>query len=77
MEVVTYVLSVFLPSLRVLDDPPEMTREVHCTTLIGLLKQLASVQRRLSDERVVVLLGEAARAVESTRDDADCLELGP
>lgn len=52
-----------------------MTRSANRTTLIGLLEQLATVQRGFGDERVVVLLAEGPRAVQRASDAADGLEL--
>lgn len=71
----TYILGIVLAAMRVLDHPPEMARQVHRAALVGLLEELATVQSGLGDQCVVVFLGEPARAMQGSRDDADGLEL--
>ena len=70
-----YILRVFFPALRVLNHPPKVTGKVNSAALVWLLEKLASVQSCLGDKSVVVLLGEATSSVQSTGNDADCLEL--
>lgn len=70
-----YILGVLLPALGVLHYPPEVAGKVHCTALVGLLEELASMQSSLGDQCIVVLLGESASSVQGTRNDADGLEL--
>lgn len=41
-----------------------------------LLQQLRAMERRLGDQRVVVIRAEHARALERADDERDCLELG-
>lgn len=52
-----------------------MTCEVHCTTLIWLLQQLASMERAFRDEGIVVLLAKMSCRMQATRNDAYSLEL--
>ena len=52
-----------------------MAREVHCTRLMRLLEQLRSVQGRLGDERIVVVLAEYPCALQGADDEGDRLQL--
>lgn len=54
-----------------------MARQIHRPTLVRLLQQLASVQGRLGDQRVVVLFREPPRSMQRASDDAHRLELRP
>lgn len=55
-----------------------MASEVDSTTLIWLLEEFATMQRRLRDERIVVLPAEPIRTSrQRTGDDANSLELRP
>ena len=53
-----------------------MAGGAHGATLVGLLEQLAAVLGALGDEGVVVVAGEAARAVQGAGDAAHGLVLG-
>lgn len=52
-----------------------MAGEVHCRRLVRLLEQLGAVQRRLRDERIVVVRAEHPRTLEGADDERDRLEL--
>jgi hypothetical protein len=71
----THRLRVLLASSRDLNSPPKMTRQKHGAALIWLFQQLTSVQCRFGDERIVVFLAEAPRALQRTCQNAYSLEL--
>lgn len=52
-----------------------MASQIHCSALIRFFQKLATMQRSLRDQRVVILLPEPSGTVQSTRDDAHGLEL--
>lgn len=52
-----------------------MTGEVDSAALVGLLEQLATVQRAFGDECVVVLLAKISCCVQRTGNDTYSLEL--
>jgi hypothetical protein len=54
-----------------------MTGVEHRCRLVGLFQQLATVQRRLGDERVVIVRTEDSRRLQGTDDRCDGLELRP
>jgi hypothetical protein len=69
-------LVVVLLTFGLLDGPPQVTSEVHSTTLVWLLEQLASVQSRLGDEGIVILAAELLTAArQRATNNADGLEL--
>lgn len=71
----THILNILIRATPNLGTPPKMASGANRAALIGLLEQLAAVQRGLRDERVEVLGPEAPRAVQAPRDAADGLEL--
>lgn len=68
---------VILPSVppRHLVLPPQMTRVKYRVGLHRLLEQSVAVQRRLGDERVVIVASEHPRPLQAPDDNGDGLEL--
>lgn len=74
-SIATYILRILFSESPELCCPPQMTGQIDSTALIGLLEQLATVQRAFCDECIVVFLTEVPCCVQSTSDDAYSLEL--
>ena len=54
-----------------------MTSQVHSRSLVRLLKQLSTVQRRLGNQYIIVLFAEDLSPLERINDKGDSLELRP
>jgi hypothetical protein len=72
---VTHSFRILLTQCSDFSCPPQMTRKVNRTTLIWLLEQLASVQRTLCYQSIIVLLSKISCRMQSACDDAHRLEL--
>jgi hypothetical protein len=70
-----YTLRILLAQGSDLCRPPEMTRQVHRATLIGLLEQFATMQCTLGNQSIVIFFAKVPCRVKTTGNDADGLEL--
>lgn len=57
--------------------PPQMTRQVHCPSLVGLLQQFRTMQCGLRYQCIVVINTKDLRALECPDNERDSLKLCP
>jgi hypothetical protein len=52
-----------------------MACQVHCSTLVRLLEQLAAVQGGFGNEGIIILLSKTPGTLQRSSNNAHCLEL--